>query len=188
MRDILLIEAGDPGDGNLDPIQAPTSGSFRPGDFGGEEGESFKYAQRSGSAVLPAPASVIKMMVNLYPSSSEDFCQHHGKEGARRYLALAAEGIQIEKDLAQLVMSPENMFRAYGSLYVAEEKDVSALRREYELLVELQCQGIEWWEEEKVLAHSGGQVAEFKAGIHFPSDGVINSGQVCPCPSLDSSF
>jgi hypothetical protein len=180
VREIILIEAGVPGDGNFDPVKAPTSGSFRLGDFGGEDGESFKYAQRSGSAVLPAPASHIKMMVNLYPSSSEDFCQHHGKEGARRYLALAAEGIQIEKDLAQSVMSPESMFRSYGSLYVAEEKDVANLRHEYELLVELSCQGIEWWDEEQVLAHSGGQSAQFRAGIYFPFDGVINSGQVCP--------
>jgi hypothetical protein len=178
VTDIVLVEAGDPGDGSFDPIMAPSCGSFRSGDFGGEEGESFQHAQRSGSAVLPAPANNIKMMVNLYPSSSEDFCQHHGKEGARRYLALAAEGIQIEKDLAQVSMSPENMFRSYGSLYVAEYKDVASLKREFDLLVELSCQGIEWWDEEQVHAYAGGRCADFGGGIFFPFDGVINSGQV----------
>lgn len=118
------------------------------------------------------------MIVNLYPSSSKDFCQHHGKDGARRYLELAAEGIEMEKDIASRVMKPEDLYRSYGSLYVAEEDDINELRQEYELLVELNCHGIEWWDKEKVQASAGGPSAKFGAGIYFPNDGAINSGQV----------
>ena len=122
-------------------------------------------------------ANKIKMMVNLYPSSSIDFCHHHGKDGARRYLQLAAEGINIEKMLSKQVTN-EEIFRSYGSLYVAEYSDIPLLRQEYELLVELNCPGIEWWDETQVHQYAGGESARFGAGIYFPNDGVINSGQV----------
>lgn len=177
VKNIVLIEAGIPGDGSFEIINAPNDGSYRQGDFGGENGNTFKFASRSGSACLPDPANKIKMMVNLYPSSSIDFCHHHGKDGARRYLALAAEGIRIEKELAQLTAT-EEIFRSYGSLYVAEYPDVESLKREYELLVELNCPGIEWWDETQVHQHAGGESARFGGGIYFPNDGVINSGQV----------
>jgi glycine/D-amino acid oxidase-like deaminating enzyme len=178
VQNILLLEAGTPGDGRFEPIQPPPHASLREGDFGGEPEKNYQFAQRSGSAVLPAPASNIKMMVNLYPCSSADFCLHHGKDGARRYLALAAAGIEIEKELSRLTMTSDDLFRSYGSLYVAERKDVPDLQEEYMLLVELNCPGVEWWDEDKVNQYAGGESAKFGGGIYFPHDGVINSGQV----------
>lgn len=70
------------------------------------------------------PTSTIKMMVNVYPSSSKDFISHHGFEGARRYLKLAHQGIKIQKNLAQLAFNKEEISENLvqeGSLYVCEE-------------------------------------------------------------------
>lgn len=174
---VLLLEAGRPGDGKLDSVKIPHGTFTREGDRT-EPNDSFQFAERSGTAVLPS-VETIKMMVNLYASSSADFIRHHGEDGARRYLKLAAEGLKIEKDLAgQALTCPEKDIRCLGSLYVAESKDREDFLQEFNYLKSLGCEGIELWEREKVQEMSGGQYANFDLGIYFPNDAVINSAQV----------
>mmetsp|Transcript_9984 Transcript_9984/g.15072 ORF Transcript_9984/g.15072 Transcript_9984/m.15072 type:complete len:457 (-) Transcript_9984:25-1395(-) len=174
VRDIILLEAGSPGDGRTSYVVCSDQAHIKPGDC--EDENVFAFAHRSGSAVLDATPGTVKMMVNLYASSTAEFCKHHGEEGARRYLSLAAEGIRIEKRLAAAVLSDPTHIRSLGSLYLAEESDADSLRAEFDALTRLGCAGVEWWSEEKVQAEAG---PGFSAGIFFPDDGIINSAQYC---------
>jgi glycine/D-amino acid oxidase-like deaminating enzyme len=183
VRNVVLLEAGSPGDGVAGGSKVPEHAFLTPHDT--DEGDQFSYAFKSGSAVLNDPVGTIKMIVNLYPSKTEDFCRHHGEEGARRYLALAREGICIQKALAEeALQNPAEDVRSLGSLYVAEEGDVDTLRREFEALQRLGCEGVEWLEGDALRARAGGQ-AGFLAGVYFPHDGIINSANVSRCPHLD---
>lgn len=185
VRNVVLLEAGTPGDGVSSGSNIPRDAFLRPDDC--DEENVFSFAQKSGSAVLEAPAGTIKMMVNLFPSDTASFCRHHGEEGARRYLTLAHEGIIIQKRLAGDVLSnPLEDIRSLGSLYVCEEKDIDALRLEFEELQRLDCPGIEWWGQEQIYASAGGAHAGFSAGIYFPNDGIINSAQVNIFPDVES--
>lgn len=176
VRNIVLLEAGSPGDGVAGGSKVPEHAFLTPNDT--DECGEYAYAFKSGSAVLDDPVGTIKMIVNLYPSKTEDFCSHHGEEGAKRYLSLAHEGIAIQKSLAQeALQNGAAHIRSLGSLYVAEEADRDALRNEFESLQRLGCIGVEWLEGEEVRARAGGQ-AGFVAGIYFPHDAIINSAQV----------
>lgn len=44
----------------------------------------------SGSATMASPANTIKMVIQLYASSSAEYVQHHGKQGASDYLRFGA--------------------------------------------------------------------------------------------------
>jgi glycine/D-amino acid oxidase-like deaminating enzyme len=139
VENIIVLESGTAGDGGLNPSEAPAHARFEKDNL-----HVFPFAQRSGSAVMPS-APVIKMMVRLYASSSQDFIHHHGVEGAKRYLRLSAQGIQYQKELGQLVLpNPEAQLRELGSLYVAKEHDVGDLLQEFFTLQELGCKDIEW--------------------------------------------
>jgi glycine/D-amino acid oxidase-like deaminating enzyme len=137
--------------------------------------------RRSGSATM-AEAPAIKMMVQLFASSSDEFIHHHGKEGAKRYLRLTAEGLELQKEIARQVIdqqqqdqpSSEALIRELGSYYVAYEKDKEELRKEYESLKALGCDDIEWMEKEQLLAVAGCS-NDFDCAILFPKDAVIDS-------------
>ena len=60
------------------------SGKAGIGEDGGHGGES--EPRLSGSAVMASPANTIKMVIQLYACSSEEYVQHHGMQGARDYL------------------------------------------------------------------------------------------------------
>ena len=176
VKNVVLIEAGAPGDGVDTGSTIPEHAFLTADDC--DEKNVFAFASKSGSAVLDDPVGTIKMMNNLYPANSETFCSHHGDIGGKRYLALAHEGIRIEKGLAaEALRNPEHI-RSLGSLYVAEAQNVHDLRREFEHLQRLECPGVQWWSREQVLASAGGEAAGFEAGIYFPDDGIIHSAQV----------
>lgn len=81
-------------------------------------------------------------MVNIYPCTSEYFISHHGKQGARRYLKLAYEGLKIQKNLSKLVFSNEELeenLLEKGSLQVGLERDEEDIKDEFEILKELGC-------------------------------------------------
>lgn len=132
----------------------------------------------SGTMVMPFPTSTIKMMVNIYPSSSADFITHHGVEGAKRYLKLARQGLAIQKELAQIALpDPAEQLTCKGSVYLARECEVEELRQEYDTLLSLGCEGLELWGLD-VLAEKLPSVPEgFVLGIYFPQDCVINSSE-----------
>jgi monoamine oxidase len=60
-----------------------------------------RFVRRSGSGCMDDGAERVKMMVNIYPCSSQQFVQHHGRSGARRYLAACEIGIERQKSLAK---------------------------------------------------------------------------------------
>lgn len=85
VRDIVVIDAGHAGVGITTPVKVVDKQFINSAssDYNLTE---FKYANRSGTAVLPSPVSSIKMVINLYPCSTEEFIKHHGKDGAKAYL------------------------------------------------------------------------------------------------------
>jgi glycine/D-amino acid oxidase-like deaminating enzyme len=143
-------------------------------DSGSRPGEATPD-RRSGTAVLEA-APTIKMMVQAYAASSKEFISHHGKVGARRYLAVTREGLRIQKELAKDVAleSPTDQLRELGSFYVGYEKDAEELREEFETLQSLGCDDIEWYDKE-MLENVDGCSSDFHCAIFFPNDAVIDS-------------
>jgi glycine/D-amino acid oxidase-like deaminating enzyme len=133
--------------------------------------------RHSGSATM-ADAPTIKMMVQLYASSSEEFIHHHGKEGAQRYLNLTAEGLALQKEISRQVIDQqepiEELIRELGSYYVAYETDKEEFRKEYDCLKSLGCDHLEWLEKEELQAVAGCST-DFDCAIFFPTDAVIDS-------------
>lgn len=180
VKDVVVLECGQVGNGRMDPVKPGNSGC-------GESGKEtvLPYAQRSGSAVMPS-ASTIKMIVRLYASSSQDFISHHGIDGAKKYLGLATLGLKKEKELAsQFMPDKDNQVRSFGSLYLAYEKDFEDFHQEYETLRSLGCDDIEWWDKEK-LSTVPGCSESFAFAIYFPGDAIINSG-VYACALLSAA-
>jgi glycine/D-amino acid oxidase-like deaminating enzyme len=129
----------------------------------------------SGSAVMAA-APTIKMMVQVFACSSKYYISHHGVEGARRYLELTYEGLQIQKDLAKRVAltSPSQQLRELGSFYVGYQSDEEELLEEYHTLKSLGCKDITWFDS-AMLADVPGCSPDFYCAIYFPNDAVIDS-------------
>jgi glycine/D-amino acid oxidase-like deaminating enzyme len=145
-------------------------------DSGAHPGEGLLGAERrSGTAVMEA-APTVKMMVQVFASSSQEFISHHGTEGARRYLAATREGLNIQKELAKGVAleSPSDQLKELGSFYIGYADDEEELQNEFELLQSLGCNDIEWYDE-KMLGGVDGCSPDFHCAIFFPSDGVIDS-------------
>ena len=173
---VVLLETGSPGDGSMDPVQIPNDTFTRDGDRT-EDGNVFRFGHRSGTAVLPT-ASCVKMIANLFCSSSTEFIRHHGVEGAERYLRLAYSGLNIEKKLAKKALVNPDDLHELGLLYVAYKEDRDEFLKEFECLQSLGCRDIELWERDKVQDATGGACANFDLGIYFPHDAIINSAQV----------
>jgi glycine/D-amino acid oxidase-like deaminating enzyme len=143
---------------------------------GSQAGEGLA-PRKSGSATM-ADAPTVKMMVQLFGSSSDEFMHHHGEQGAKRYLRLTAEGLKLQKEIARQIMHVdqpiEEMIRELGSYYVAYEKDKDAFWKEYESLKSLGCDDIEWVEKEQLQAVAGCST-DFECAIFFPTDAIIDS-------------
>jgi hypothetical protein len=90
VTDIVMLEAGIiPGEGvrTAMTVADPQFLSSLDQEMINNQGVLYTYATRSGTAVLDDPdIGSIKMIINLYPCSSDDFIKHHGKEGAKAYL------------------------------------------------------------------------------------------------------
>jgi glycine/D-amino acid oxidase-like deaminating enzyme len=179
VRDVVVLETGKCGNGGSDAIIAPPHAVLRAGD---DPGGVFCHAQRSGSAVISScnngsDASQIKMMLQALPTSAEEFIACNGFEGARRYLNLASKGIALQTAIARQVLPrPGDQMRSLGSVYVGTPADRDALKREFEMLSQLGADGIEFWDEERVI-NSCGAGSGFTCAIFFKNDGVINSAE-----------
>lgn len=180
VKNIVVLEAGDCGYGASTVKEKPDYVQY----CTDEEEVAFPHADRSGSAVMKS-ANAIKMMVRLYASTSADFILHHGKEGARRYLSLTKEGIELQKSLAAKVLENKDNIRHFGSLYLAYEDDEADLREEYNTLRELGCDDISWVSKEELTSSTPsddsapcaftGVPSAFHCGISFPNDAIIDS-------------
>lgn len=136
----------------------------------GEGGEP-----KSGSAVMDS-APTIKMMVQAYAASSASFIAHHGREGARRYLSLTAQGLRQQKRLAkEFLPDPDDQLRELGSFYVAYAEDEPALREEFETLQSLGCCPDIVWYDKAMLQLVDGCSPDFHCAIFFPQDAIIDS-------------
>ena len=142
-------------------------------DGGLQPGEGVE-SKRSGTAVMEV-APAIKMMVQIFASKSQAFLAHHGRQGARRYLKLTQQGIELQKVLAKQVLErPHEQLVEKGSYYVGYPPDVDELREEFETLQSLGCDSIEWCDKERLLGVPG-MGPNFECAIYFPNDAVIDS-------------
>lgn len=171
-RDVLCLEMGRSGEGRM------ASGSLPEGTplLAGEEGEY--QPEISGSAVFGGGARgprTIKMTVTLPPYLFLDgFAGHHGWDGVKTYLDLAARGRDLQLELAGKVLpEPARQVKQLGSLMVCEADRVERLRAEHDQLQRLGCP-CEWWGRDRVVA-AHGKAANFAAGIWFAQDGRVDS-------------
>jgi glycine/D-amino acid oxidase-like deaminating enzyme len=66
------------------------------------------------------------------------------------------------------------MLRELGSYYLAYDKDAADMREEFDTLVALGCDDIEWCDKATLLQVEGCS-RDFHCGIYFPDDAVIDS-------------
>ncbi len=171
-KDVLCLEMGSPGRGRPPRGSVPPGTPLIPGEEAAYEPEN------SGSAVFEGGSkgpSTIKMIVTLPPYLFLDgFADHHGWDGVKTYLELAARGRDLQCQLAaKLLPKPAEQFKQLGSLMVCEDDRVGRLRSEYDELQRLGCP-CEWWEKDRVVA-AHGEAAKFVAGIWFAEDARIDS-------------
>ncbi len=181
---VLIVDRGNAGAGSHDRFIAPDivkAGRPAPRTTEDDTGDEKVYHPgNSGGVVFSAPhfangPTCLKFSVQLYPSTTPNFIEHHGKGGARRYLELAALGIEIQKALAKSVCDqPDKVLEEKGSLLLAVQQDVDSLFEEYRLLQQLGVSDMEWWDRDKVEALHG-EDAKFVAVIHFPKDCRVDS-------------
>ena len=171
-KDVLCLEMGAPGKGRVARGCLPEGTPRIPGE------EAEYEPEFSGSAVFEGGAkgpSTIKMIITLPPYLLLDgFADHHGWEGVRTYLQVAARGRDLELELAnRLLPEAAQQVKQLGSLMVCEADRVERLRMEYDTLRRLECP-CEWWDRDRVVA-AHGAAAKFAAGIWFAGDARIDS-------------
>ncbi len=149
-------------------------------DAGSAPGEGLAPQTRSGTATMEV-APCVKMMVQLFAGSCDDFVRHHGKEGAKRYLDATREGLVFQKGIAKKVWvneeEREERIKELGSYYVGStERDETEFKREFEILSSLMTteDGLEWCDAKR-LSSVEGMSSDFSCGIYFPRDAVIDS-------------
>ena len=144
--------------------------------------------RQSGSATMEV-APCIKMMVQIFAGSTEQFVAHHGRDGARRYLRATQQGLVLQKAIAKTIATTttttasssttggvtEHM-KELGSYYVTDTSKEMELKQEFELLQSLGgcCEDMEWCDKDR-LASVVGMSSDFDCGIYFPKDAIIDS-------------
>lgn len=178
VKGIHIIEVGSVGLGDSSGVPLVQHGMIRDGDCDSMMSRDvFTMAKCSGTAVFDDPTNAIKMIVSIFPCASASFVDNHGEQGARNYLRLASEGIEIEKTLARKVLDdPDRQLTVKGSLYVCLESEVEEFEKEYHNFVSLGAKNIELWNREKTQATAG---VDFHLGIYFPDDAAIDSSSYC---------
>ena len=155
-------------------------------DAGPAAGEGLAPHTRSGTATMEV-APCVKMMVQLFAGSCDEFMRHHGHQGAKQYLDATREGLVIQKGIAGQLWGTTTTddeescsnkhLKKLGSYYVGStEQDEIELRREYDILSSLMDgnDSIEWCDVNR-LSSVEGMSTDFCCGIYFPNDAVIDS-------------
>mmetsp|Transcript_13570 Transcript_13570/g.15220 ORF Transcript_13570/g.15220 Transcript_13570/m.15220 type:complete len:323 (+) Transcript_13570:106-1074(+) len=200
---LLVVDAGPtPGEG-----LAPT---MRSGSATMSSSSSSKSKSKSDTTTDTDPmeheeiAPCIKMMVQLFAGSCHDFIQHHGTQGATRYLTATRLGLQYQKHIATQVLQWKNgngngdgndndngeekekkkevvveqRYQELGSYYVGRTtRDQQELKQEFEILSSFGLakeKEIEWCDAQR-LATVSGLSSDFTCGIYFPKDAIIDS-------------
>ncbi|KAL3904477.1 MAG: hypothetical protein SGILL_010053 [Bacillariaceae sp.] len=119
----------------------------------------------------------VKMMVQLFAGSIDEFCRHHGKEGVSRYLRATREGLRLQKAIAREIWKEDEVgehLKELGSYYVAGgARDKVELKREFHLL-DSNAINMEWCDKER-LQQVPGLSQNYTGGIYFPDDAIIDS-------------
>jgi glycine/D-amino acid oxidase-like deaminating enzyme len=184
VKDIIVLECGTPGHGRTEKICLHKELADLSLDHIDQEKE-FHHGLRSGSSVMSV-ATTVKIMMQMYFSTTDEFIKHHGKDGVKKYLTITNRGIKIQKEIAKkLLPDPENQIRQLGSLYVAVKEEEDEIKEELAKIKEFGIENAEWWDKEK-LKEVGGLPEIYHCGIHFPDDAVIDSSTYAQC-LLDSS-
>ena len=155
-------------------------------DAGPAAGEGLAPHTRSGTATMEV-APCVKMMVQLFAGSCDEFMRHHGHQGAKQYLDATREGLVLQKGIAGQLWGTTTTddeescnnkhLKKLGSYYVGStEQDEIELRREYDILSSLMDgnDSIEWCDVNR-LSSVEGMSTDFCCGIYFPNDAVIDS-------------
>lgn len=149
-------------------------------DAGSAPGEGLAPHTRSGTATMEV-APCVKMMVQLFAGKYDDFVRHHGKEGAKRYLNATREGLVLQKRISGKIWDTDEergkRLKELGSYYVGStERDEIELKREFEILSSIMNDddGIEWCDADR-LSLVEGISSDFRSGIYFPRDAIIDS-------------
>ena len=136
--------------------------------------------RKAGSATMTNVAPRVKMMVQVFAGSTQEFERHHGSCGAKKYLSATRQGISLQKDIAKSEIWNKNQsqwqihLRELGSYYVAYEHEEKELHSEYQSLKSLGCHDVEWIDKDGLQTVEG-MSQDFHCAIHFPSDAIIDS-------------
>lgn len=172
----LVVERGSIGRGAFASISTASCAQTRRVDAD----EVIYQPYVSGTNVFEHPdPSCIKMGVQLYASTTQNFVNHHGEKGPERYLRLTRKGMLLQKEIAKKVLPrPSTQLVEKGSLYVCTRAEVDEFREEFALLRAAMGDNggkrVQWWDTDQVKAEHGPD-APFHAGIYFPHDYVIDS-------------
>jgi glycine/D-amino acid oxidase-like deaminating enzyme len=175
-KSILIIDRGEVGAGSRERFSSrPAVGSAEAAKAEDLGDEKVYHPMNSGGVVFSPPhfangPTILKFSVRLYPTTTPNFIEHHGRDGTARYLQMAALGIEIQKTLTKkLCADPSRVVEERGSLLLAEAADEANLREEFALLQELGVGDCELWERARV-EELHGKSAGFVAAIYFPND------------------
>ena len=118
--------------------------------------------------------SRIKMLNQMFECSAEEFVKHNGKDGARRYMQAAKEGLELQKKLAREL--GDDLLSEMGTYYVCFPDEYDELYEEYQFFKSLgeSCQELEFMES---MDHIDGASKDFPYAIYFPLDAVIDSSE-----------
>lgn len=179
---VLVVDHGEVGAGTKERFACPpVVGAVKgppPPKPSEDLGDELKYHTGNSGGVSFTPPHFtqgplcVKFSVRLYPSTTPNFIEHHGKAGTRRYLAMSALGIDIQRSLCKKLFTPADtslVLEEAGSVLLAEAKDEANLREEYSLLRELGVDDVEIWDRAKIIALHG-EASGFVLGLYFPND------------------
>jgi glycine/D-amino acid oxidase-like deaminating enzyme len=177
-KSVLLVDSGELGAGSHDRVAA----RIPPNAIQGLGDETKYHPGNSGGVVFSLPhftrgPTRLKFMVRVYPTTTPHFIEHNGREGARRYLALAAIGLELQKSLAKKLFPGEaikEVMDECGSVMLAEADTAKDLEGEFELLRSLGCDDIELWDGDRIAQYHGAP-SKFVQGIYFPKEARIDA-------------
>ena len=141
-------------------------------DAGSTPGKGLAPQIPSGTATMEV-APCVKMMVQLFAGSFNDFVRHHGKEGAKQNLNATWKGLVLQKGIAEKVWVAEQ--KKGEQIEELGSRDEKELKREFKILSSLMNEdnGIEWCDAYR-LSLVEGMSSDFCYGIYFPRDAIID--------------
>jgi glycine/D-amino acid oxidase-like deaminating enzyme len=169
---IVILDCGRAGEGVKGNTKLPDHAQIRSGDLDSPNSLNLAFARTSGSAVLPSPASTVKMMINVFNCTTTQFIANNGEECAKHYLDLSTIGIEVQKSLAISLGANKVHLSCLGSYYLCYEPDAEAFEQEFNYLLQLGA-NVEYITDPIKVKEIAG--SNFHRAIYFPDDAIIDS-------------